>query len=116
MTNPVRTTYTPEHLSAGGFPIIKEAGVLASGQNQPAGAVLGRITATGVYTLSLSTAEDGSQNPVAVLDEAVDATGGATPCVVRLTGEVNGSALKLGTGHTLASAKTVLRPLSIFIR
>lgn len=116
MTNPTRTTYVPQQLSAGDFPIVKDAGVLAAGQKLAAGAVLGRVTATGAYALSLSAAEDGSQTPVAILDEAVDATDAAQPCVVRLTGEVLGSALTLGTGHTLAGVKSALRPLSIFVR
>lgn len=116
MTNPVRTIYTPDQLTAGDFPTIKEGGVLAAGQNLKAGAVLGQVADTGVYMLALAAAEDGSETPVAILDEAVDATEAATPCVVRLTGEVLGGELTLGAGITAAAAKAALRPLSIFVR
>lgn len=116
MTNPVRTTYVPEQLTAGDFPVIKEAGVLAEGQKLEAGAVLGKVTVSGHYALALSASDDGSQTPVAILDAPVDATEAATPCVVRLTGEVLGSELTLGTGITAAAAKAALRPYSIFIR
>lgn len=116
MTNPVCTNYVPEQLTAGDFPTIKEAGVLAAGQKLEAGAVLGQVTATGHYKLALAAAEDGSQTPVAILDAPADATEAATPCVARLTGEVLGSELTLGTGITAAAAKAALRPYSIFIR
>ena len=52
----------------------REAVTLASGTNYPLGAVLGRITANGKYTLSPATGADGSETAVAVLLEAVDAT------------------------------------------
>lgn len=116
MPNPVRTTYTPAQLGAGDFPIIKAAGVIAAGQVLAAGSVLGAVTAGGEYKLSASAAADGSQAPSVVLDEAIDTTLGAAPGVLRLTGEVLGTALTLGAGHTLASVKAALRPLSLFVR
>jgi len=39
--------------------------------------VLGQVTTTGEYIQSVQTATDGSQVPVAILTEAVDASGGA---------------------------------------
>lgn len=114
--NPTRATYTPDQLSAGDFPIVKESVVIASGQVLAAGAVLGQLTTGGQYKLSASAASDGSQTPTVVLDEAVDTTAGAMPAPVRLTGEVLGEALVLGAGHTIASVKAALRPLSLFVR
>ena len=116
MPNPDRVSYTPEQLSAGDFPIVKAGGVIAAGQVLPAGAVLGQITAGGQYKLSASASSDGSQTPTVVLDEAIDTTAGAAPGVLRLTGEVLGTALTLGDGHTLAGVKAALRPLSLFVR
>lgn len=116
MPNPTRVTYTPDQLSAGDFPIVKAGGVIAAGQVLAAGAVLGQVTASGEYLLSASAAGDGSQTPTVVLDEAIDTTAGAAPGVLRLTGEVLGSELTLGAGHTLASVKAALRPLSLFVR
>lgn len=116
MPNPERTTYQPDQLLAGDFPIIRESGVIAAGQKLSRGAVLGQLTAGGQYKLSASAATDGSQTPVAVLDEDIDTTEGALPGVLMLTGEVRGDALHLGTGHTIASAAEALRPLSLFVR
>jgi hypothetical protein len=116
MPNPTRATYAPEQLSAGDFPIVKAAGVIAAGQELAAGAVLGQVTDGGEYKLSASAASDGSQAPSVVLDHDIDTTLGAAPGVLRLTGEVLGTALTLGTGHTLASVKAALRPLSLFVR
>jgi hypothetical protein len=52
---------------------------LKGGTNYPLGAVLGRITASGVYRLSPAatvTGDEGAETAVAVLIEAVDATAG----------------------------------------
>ncbi len=116
MPNPVRTTYTPDQLSAGAFPVVLDAVTIAADQVLPRGAVLGQIAIGGEYALSLSAATDGSEDPVVILDAAIDTTGAAAPGIVRLTGQVLGSELTIGTGHTLASVKAALRPLSLFVR
>ncbi|HEJ5828900.1 TPA: head decoration protein [Pseudomonas aeruginosa] len=116
MPNPERNTYQPDHLLAGDFPIIKEPGVIAAGQVLTRGAVLGRLTASGEYQLAASAATDGSQTPVAILDEDIDTSAGPAPGVLMLTGEVRSDALHLGTGHTIGSVSEALRPLSLFVR
>ena len=52
----------------------REVITLQLGLSYPAGSVLGRITASGKYTLSPATGADGSQVAMAVLLYAVDAT------------------------------------------
>lgn len=52
----------------------REVVPLLIGTSYPSGAVLGRITANGKYTLSPATGADGSQVASAVLLYAVDAT------------------------------------------
>jgi hypothetical protein len=52
----------------------REVITLQLGLSYPAGSVLGRITASGKYTLSPATAADGSQTAVAVLLYPVNAT------------------------------------------
>ena len=52
----------------------REVITLLIGTNYPSGAVLGRITASGKYTLSAATGADGAQVAVTVLLYAVDAT------------------------------------------
>lgn len=58
---------------------------IASGQNLPIGAVLGKITASGKFAAYTPGAADGTQNAVAVLIAAADASAAdkATVAVVR---------------------------------
>lgn len=116
MNTTQRTTYVPDQRSAGHFPVVKRPGVIASGQKLKAGAVLGLVTATGQYKLAASAASDGSQTPVVILDVDIDTTDGPAPAPVQLTGEVLGSKLTFGAGHTLATVTAALRPLSLFVR
>lgn len=100
-------TFT-ETSHAGGF-LLSEAnghyardnGTLASGQRLDAGAVLGRVTATGLYTAVAPAANDGSEDAAAVLYAGVDAMGADTACVVIVRGtEVNQHALIWPNGIT----------------
>ena len=52
----------------------REVITLLIGMLYPAGSVLGKVTASGKYTLSPATGADGSQTATAVLLHAVDAT------------------------------------------
>lgn len=54
--------------------ISHDTGTLISGQNCVAGTVLGKITASGKYTLHNNAASDGSEVAAAVLLAAVDAS------------------------------------------
>lgn len=86
------------------------------------GAVLGKITASGKYRLSLSASADGSQTPVAIyiidgLGSSGDLTVAAntdTKAIVLARGQaiVADAALQLGTGITAAAAKTALAALN----
>ena len=106
-------TFT-ETSHAGGF-LISEAnghfardnGTLNSGQKLDAGAVLGRITATGHYTAVAPAANDGSEEAAAVLYAGVDATDADAPCVVILRGaEVNRHELIWPNGMTAPQIAT----------
>ncbi len=81
---------------------------LASGQNVAQGALLGRITAGGNYALSASAAADGSQTPVAIAAEAVNASGGAQEILIHLTGRFSAARMTFGAGHTAASTREAL--------
>lgn len=74
------TTFT-EDLHAGAFivsegngKISREVVTIASGQNLKAGAVLGKITASGKYAEYDNTATDGTETAAGVLFDAVDAS------------------------------------------
>ncbi len=86
---------------------------LISGQNLTRGAVLGKITASSKYNLSLSAAGDGSQTPDLILAEDTDASGGDKVTIAYEAGSFNTNALTLGSAHTLASIQEGLRAKGI---
>jgi hypothetical protein len=88
---------------------------IVSGQNLSTGAVLGKITASGKWTQSLSAAGDGSQTARAVLAEDCDASGGDKAAVVYLAGDFDETKLSFGTGHTAASLRESLADVGVFL-
>lgn len=106
----------PDNLFAGQFPVVTRKRTIASGAGAlKRGTVLGRITASGKYVKSLAASEDGSEDPIEILAEDVDATSADKQAITYLTGEFNASELTFGTGHSAASTRDALRALSIFI-
>lgn len=110
------TTFVPDTLVVDDMDIVTDSGILASGQTLTRGALLGKITASGKYILSLAAAVDGSQLPSAILVDDVDASGGDASCGLYLAGGFNAAAITFGTGHTRASVADGLRGLSIYLR
>lgn len=109
-----RENFSPDALIAqNAHLLLDEPIVLASGQNLKRGAILGRITASGKYVLSLSAAGDGSQTPAAVLAVDTDATGGDRNTVAYFRGDFQAQSVILGAGHTVASVKAGLRTANI---
>lgn len=106
--------FTPSQLMLGHHRarkvVIKSgAGVLAIGT------VLGQVTADKKYIKSLAAATDGSEEPDAILGEAVDATAADVEAIVYIAGEVDQDKLILGAGHTLGSIDAVFRTKSIWL-
>lgn len=108
-------TYAPDLLVGGDHPIRTLGITIASGQNLLRGALLGKVTATGKFILSLSAASDGSQNPVGILGEDVNATGGDVVSFEYVAGDFNSRKVTFGTGHTVASVREVLHARSIYL-
>lgn len=94
-------------------------------QTLKVGAVLGKVTATGKYRLSLSASTDGSETPVAIL--IADVMGSSTDIVLanatdtkalvlaRGPAIVADAALQRGTGITAAAAKAALFAVGILV-
>lgn len=95
---------------------VTDSGVLITGQDLLRGALLGKITASGKLTLSLSASADGSETPYAILNGDTDATSADTRCPIILSGEVNSGSVTFGTGHTAASTKDGLRTEGIIFK
>ncbi|MFQ5460603.1 MAG: head decoration protein [Anaerolineae bacterium] len=110
------TPYTPDRLIAGDLKLVTDTVTVAAGQNLLRGALLGRVTGSGEYVLSLAAAADGSQTPVAILVADTDASAGALTAGVYLSGEFNENAVTFGTGHTAAGVKDALRDLNIYLK
>ena len=70
----VSNLYDPTALYAGDKFPAHRAITVAQGAALVRGTVLGRVTATDKYIVSVRTASDGSQNPVAVLAADLDAS------------------------------------------
>ena len=102
-------TFNLDGLLIGEHPVTSRQITLLTGQNLARGAVLGKVTATGKYILSLSAAVDGSEVPDAVLAEATDATAADVATPAYFTGGFDESKLVLGTAHTAASIREGLR-------
>lgn len=95
--------------------LYHEPETLIAGQNLVRGAVLGKITASGKYTLSLAAAVDGSQVPAAILVDDTDASAADKGVLVYTRGDFIASGLTLGAGHTAASVHAATKDLGIFI-
>jgi hypothetical protein len=93
--------------------------VIVSGQNLAAGAVLGKITASGKYKDYDNAAADGSQAAAAVLYDAVDATGGDKPGVgILRDAEVDGDMLNWNAevGGDITAGIADLLALGVLVR
>lgn len=87
---------------------------IASGSGVVArGTVLGKITASGKLTTSLTAASDGSQTPYVIAAETVDATSADADAVVYFSGSFNTNKLIYGTGHSLSTVFDPFRQLDI---
>ena len=106
-------TFTPDGIFAGEDDPQTRQITLLSGQNLARGAVLGKITASGKYALSLSGASDGSQTPACILAEATDASSGDKLTPAYFGGVYDENALTYGTGHTRLTAREPLRDVGI---
>lgn len=95
--------------------LYHEPVTLISGQNLVRGAVLGKITASGKYTLSLSGASDGSQVPAGILVDDANASAGDKTVLIYTRGNFIASGLTIGASHTAASVNAVLKDMGIFI-
>lgn len=117
MFNSVTGTSTIDNLFAGTFPEkTLPVTLLLSATTYKRGMVLGIVTASGKYALVDSTAEDGSESPVAVLLDTpdIDASAADKPGTVALTGDFNSDALIFGGTDTTATHAAALKAVNIY--
>ena len=94
----------------------RTAKVTLTGVDAARGTVLGRITASGLFTTALAAANDGSEAPLVILAEDADASGGDVDATVWIAGDFNGDLLTYGAGHTADTVRAALIGTPIFVR
>lgn len=122
-TNNIAASYDPTALFAGAFPVRQRVVTLASGANAAGaplkrGALLGRVTATDKYILSVATATDGSQVPSAVLAADTDASAADVKTPAYFEGEFAGEIMTIDASWTIATVQAALRQAgsALFVR
>jgi hypothetical protein len=108
--------FVPDQLIGGDMKLVTRHRQISGGAIFKRGTVLGVITATGIFTIATAAANDGSQTPVEILADDVDATGGTVEGGTYVMGEFNERAVILGTGITLAAARTALELKNIYLK
>lgn len=111
-------TFIPDQLLSGPLQVVSDTVTILSGSTAAykRGTVLGVVTASGKYTLSVATATDGSQVPKAILADDANATAADVLAGVYLMGEINQNRITFDASWTLATLKPALRPYGIFLR
>lgn len=92
--------YDPNDIIADPKNLFARGVTLLADQVVTRGTVLGKITSGGKYVKSLSASSDGSQTPVAIAAQDMDATGADKTIQVFLRGDFKASKLTYGTAHT----------------
>lgn len=97
--------------------LSRENVTIKSGEDLQAGAVLGKITATGKYVAYDSNAIDGSQTAVAVLGAACDASDADTAAAViaRLAPVMSSALVYKDTSPAVDTAGAVVDLAAVFI-
>jgi|SRR5215212_1177451 hypothetical protein len=90
----------------------REQITVITGQNLAAGTVVGKITASGKYTILAPAAVDGSQTAAGVLYGAVDATAADKKgVIINMDAQVNGAELTYPGGITAPQKATAINQL-----
>jgi len=108
-------TFTPDEFRTGDFPFQSEPETILTGQNLPARSVVGRVTASGKWILSLAAAVDGSEVPRGITAEAINATAADVVGPVIKAGQFNPTLLNYGAGHDAASVKAAFEGTPLFL-
>ncbi|HIF5759866.1 TPA: head decoration protein [Raoultella ornithinolytica] len=107
--------FLPDQLIAGTLQLVTDTGIITGGTYKR-GTVLGMVTASGKYKLSVKTATDGSEVPAAILVDDVDASTTDQNGGLYLMGEFNQNRIIFDNSWAIPALKTALRPLAIFLK
>ncbi|MBJ9163391.1 head decoration protein [Citrobacter farmeri] len=107
--------FVPDQLVAGTLQLVTDTGIITGGAFKR-GTVLGLVAASGKYTQCVKTADDGSQVPVAILVDDVDASSADQNGGLYLMGEFNQNRVIIDASWSIADIKSALRPMAIFLK
>lgn len=107
--------FVPDQLIAGTLQLVTDTGIITGGTYKR-GTVLGVVTASGKYKLSVKTATDGSEKPAAILVDDVDASTTDQNGGLYLMGEFNQNRIIFDNSWAVPALKIALRPLAIFLK
>lgn len=107
--------FVPDQLIAGTLQLVTDTGIITGGAFKR-GTVLGLVAASGKYTQCVKTADDGSQVPVAILVDDVDASSADQNGGLYLMGEFNQNRVIIDASWSIADIKSALRPMAIFLK
>ncbi len=100
-------------VSEGNGSISRETVTVLNGRTLDAGAVLGQVTASGKYREIDPAATSGAEVAVAVLFDAIDASGGDAPgIIISRLAEVHGGEVVWPTGITDPQKQTAIDQLA----
>ena len=107
-------TFDPDNLLMGADARAEEI-TLTDGEVVVRGHVLGRVTATGKYLISLNAAIDGSEIARVIAAEPLSPSGSDGLMLGYLEGSFNQDKVTLGTGQTIANTKDDLNDVNIYL-
>ena len=93
-------TYAPVDLIIGDADVVTQDITVLSGQNLAANEVVGRVTASGKIMASIIGASDGSEVPLGILVNAIDASGGDLAGTIYIGGDFNEDELVWDAGYS----------------
>lgn len=108
--------YAPDRLHAGDKKLVTDVITVVSGETVVRGHVLGKVTASGKYLISLNAAVDGSEVARCVASQAIDASGGDKLGGVYLQGEFDAAEVTFGAGQTLANTLDDLAGFGVHLK
>jgi len=109
--------FVPDQLIAGNLKLVTRDVTIGENQTLPRGAVVGQVTASGQFILSVATATDGSQNPLGIIVDTVTTGASATGAgSIYEMGEFNSNYLTYDPSWNVTSLTNAFRNVSIFIK
>ena len=110
MTDTITNSHVADGLVIGDYPLISQANVtVLSGEDLERGCVVGAQTSGGKYIACDHSVSDGSEDPVGILAEDCDASGGdVTTALIYTSGQFDSNKLTFGGTSDIDDLKAAM--------